>query len=205
MTIFWQNGKKPEKPVKETNACNKCEPTLGNIVPDAPFDTERDALVAWQLFRKNLVETWGKRVWDKLWDDFKCTNNECKNKKACGNTPTYIEVGTKLSRKPPGGLAQFKLYLVLAREIQCVKETPAPKDVPPTFPDPTPKKKDGPPKKGPEEEKEPNEGPGPDEDEGMDDTPKMMFVTFEEPEFSLDDSVVVSLRKNGNAPRPKSR
>jgi hypothetical protein len=199
MAVFWKTGKKPENPVKETNACNKCEPTMGSITPNQAFDTERDALVAWRLFRKNIVDAWGKSVWDKLWNDFKCTNAECKNKKACGNAPTYIEVGSKLFR-PPGQPAQWKLYLILAREIQCVKDTPPPKDVPPEFPNPEPKKGDG-----PKEEEGPKKGSDDDEDKEPDSGPKMMFVTFEEPEFSLDDSVVVSLRKNGDArPRPKS-
>ena len=192
MAAFFRAGRRPANPVNQTNACDDCEPTMATISGDVAFDTERDAGVAWRLFRGHIMSTWGRKAWDELWTNFQCTNQQCNTKKPCGNRPLFVEVGAELFRAPQQP-ARWKLYLTLAREIQCVKAATPPADVVPVLPDPEPKgegdgdegEDDGDKGKGGKGGKDKKGG------KGSDKAPKMKFLPSEELEFRPIEEVVV--------------
>jgi hypothetical protein len=207
MAIFWRAGRKPANPVNQTNACDDCEPTLATMSSNlGTFDTERDAAVAWRLFRGHIVATWGRKAWDELWTNFQCTNQQCNTKKPCGNRPLYVEVGADVFRAPRQP-ARFKLYLTLAREIQCVKAATPPGDVVPVLPDPETKvgeeEGEG---EGVEPGSEGEKGKGKGDKKGSDKSPKMKFLPPDELEFRpIEDVLVEFLNYEEGPPQRRER
>lgn len=139
MPIYFQAGVRPANPRNNTNVCNECTPTegkarLGNLV----FDTERDARTTWNAFGAAVFPPVAQQLWTLLWQNFNCTNDDCKNKKACGDNPTYIECGSEeITATLPDGIVirDWVIYILIAREIQCVPSKEAPDgDVEPQFP-----------------------------------------------------------------------
>ena len=140
--IYFRQGNKPNNPANQTNVCDHCQPTMvERTYPNLTYDTEKDARTTFKAFGKAWLAEVGKSAWDDLWKAFKCTNQQCTKKKACGNKPTYVEAGVDVVQPAPGGNLVFQYYLVLAREIQCVKaDGAAENDEAPEIPDPFPPK-----------------------------------------------------------------
>ena len=139
--VYFRFGKAPEgdplqgNQTHRCNACNQCETVFVQFELDVLFDTEGDLKSTFLLFSHVLCPNAGIRLWQIAWAKFDCTSNQCKNRKACGNAPTYFEFGAE-TVKGPAGRIRWRYYSRLAREIQCVAEMPAPRDVQPMLPMP---------------------------------------------------------------------
>jgi uncharacterized membrane protein YgcG len=115
--------------------CNQCEAVYVQNALNILYDTEGDLRQTFTLFSHVIAPNAGAVLWRQAWDSFECTKDECKQRKACGNRPTYFEIGAETA-KGPAGRVRWRLYARLAREIQCVKEDPPPADVRPQIPIP---------------------------------------------------------------------
>jgi hypothetical protein len=139
-SVYAQFGAKPAAPVNQTDKCSTCEPTsTALMLPDLGFDSEADARTcATNVIGGNaIVQAYAKEVWDALWTRFQCVNKECANKDPCGAKPTYFEYGSITVQvplpAPAPPLIVWQLYIVVAREIRCVKDGGG-KDVTPQIP-----------------------------------------------------------------------
>jgi len=134
---FWRHGNRPQNSVVQTDECNVCKATL-NLwrLNNLAFDTLKDAITVWMVFRQQMVKQLGEEFWTKLWNAFRCTNGKsCPNKRSCGPRPTWMDVGVLLCKK--GDAFIWVFYVELAREIMCPQLT-GEGPVPPQGPDDTP-------------------------------------------------------------------
>jgi hypothetical protein len=133
MPIYALKGQRPLAPVLQTAQCNNCvDAGPGSWTSNFNFDTERDARTSWALAGQLLVNQCVPQLWTVIWNNFQCTNANCRNKKACNANVTYMECGSNAVLDPAGNVV-WMLYISMTREIMCVPDGPH-QDVPPEVP-----------------------------------------------------------------------
>ena len=127
-------------------ACNQCQFSAGSSLNGIFWDTARDALQFYRMWRNPTMT----QIWKNIWNAFTCPppGKNCNVKQACGPRPVFIEGGANAVRDPADGNIRWQLYMIIGREIQCVKEGNG-EDVSIDIPDPPRQEPPQPPSPGP--------------------------------------------------------
>jgi len=139
MSIFWTFGTKPKHRVQTPTNCDCVQAGLATESIGEFVDSDRSIGVLVRFGGQKYLDDLVPKLWKQIWDDFKCPppRESCSIKYPCGATPTkptYIEIGSAISVDPNDGLEKFRVYVSIARELQCRTGATQPSDVPPGTP-----------------------------------------------------------------------
>ena len=129
---YWSQGNRlPVPPF----VCGDCMP-VGAMQLDTGFSftSEGSARTASQSGRQSLIDRLFAQAWRNAESVFECPppdDDDCTVKVSCGQQAHYLEIGCMVSlvNNPPAiPTVEFNLYLLVERELKCMK----PKDAPPS-------------------------------------------------------------------------
>ncbi len=132
--LYYTWGTKADSAEKEVSAgCDKC--TAISMQREWPMmppeETELDAQQTWEQLQVQIVNQTLRGMWTDMWKNFRCDKLECRKKDACGDQPTYLQVGVSLKIIPnpnEPGLKKAVWYFVVyaEREIRCLSDESQP-------------------------------------------------------------------------------